>query len=366
MEVPIMSVSKRIPCLLSFLALAAPLAHAQNLELRKAGVETPLHVVPLLAGAEQSLDAAGNVRLRCVDANNDNTCDGLALSGGTAPTMPQFLLTAPTPEGAARPSIAVGQTFYVNWSTANAEVCVANGPVELSGWSGLQTLNGTGNVPAAGLRFTSVPAAGSLPASVGLTCFGAGGRIQRTSLIDVVAGTNPQPANCIRNGGTFLFNPSGWLNSGLTWQQLGGSAQYPPVNVSPRVPLDQKQFISLPFVARQVENMNYFVAPDGALGTGYEGFYLTISECSGDFRSPSSNANVLADEPTLDASCRMFFSGKIEKRIFTTDAVAGQCRVIPGRSYFLNIIQAGGPDSILQGQSLCPSARCSFLSNFRG
>ncbi len=95
-----MSVSKRIPCLLSFLALAAPLAHAQNLELRKAGVETPLHVVPLLAGAEQSLDAAGNVRLRCVDANNDNTCDGLALSGGTAPTMPQFLLTAPTPEGA--------------------------------------------------------------------------------------------------------------------------------------------------------------------------------------------------------------------------------------------------------------------------
>jgi hypothetical protein len=32
----------------------------------------------------------------------------------------------------------------------------------------------------------------------------------------------------------------------------------------------------------------------------------------------------------------------------------------------LNIIQAGGPDSILQGQSLCPSARCSFLSNFRG
>jgi hypothetical protein len=199
-----------------------------------------------------------------------------------------------------------------------------------------------------------------------LTCFGAGGRIQRTSLIDVVAGTNPQPANCIRNGGTFLFNPSGWLNSGLTWQQLGGSAQYPPVNVSPRVPLDQKQFISMPFVARQVENMNYFVAPDGALGTGYEGFYLTISECSGDFRSPSSNANVLADEPTLDASCRMFFSGKIEKRIFTTDAVAGQCRVIPGRSYFLNIIQAGGPDSILQGQSLCPSARCSFLSNFRG
>lgn len=361
-----MSVSKRIPCLLSFLALAAPLAHAQNLELRKAGVETPLHVVPLLAGAEQSLDAAGNVRLRCVDANNDNTCDGLALSGGTAPTMPQFLLTAPTPEGAPRPSIAVGQTFYVNWSTANAEVCVANGPTQLTGWSGLQALNGTGNVPTAGLRFTSLPAAGNLPASIGLTCFGAGGRIQRTSLIDVVASTTPPPTNCARNDGALLINPSGWLNSGLTWLQMGGQAQYPPIDGSRRILLGQKQFISLPFDARSSENLNMLLAPDGQLGDAYDGFYYTISECAGDFRSPSTNPTVLADEPTLGSACRGVVDGKVDRKLFTTEAFATQCRVIPGHSYHFNIIQADGGNSILQGQSLCQSAACSFIISFRG
>lgn len=129
--------------------------------------------------------------------------------------------------------------------------------------------------------------------------------------------------------------------------------------------LGQREFISLPFVARSTEAVSLLVAPDGLLATAYEGFYYTVSECPGDFRAANNSPAVRVDEPTLGSSCRGNYVGKRDQRLYTTDELPGQCRVIPGRRYYLNIIQ-GDPSSILSGESLCPSERCSFIGQFRG
>lgn len=349
----------------SLLAFAFPsLLNAQTLlELRKAGTAQVLHEVQLQSNAQVDLDPTGKLIASCLDANNDSTCDGIATGGGVgaAPTIDSLSVTATIPDGAARPRVEVGQTFYANWATANAEICVASGPTELAGWTGLQALSGTGNAPSGGLRFNVLPPAGSLPANIGLSCYGTGGRAQRSVQVDVV-----QPAGPVGCSVTSPYiAPSGWNNSGLTWQQVGGNASYPPNTSTRTINLQQKGYISLPFIPQAGNSLQVVLAP--AQGTGvhqWEGLFIGISECAADFRFGQSSPP--PSDPTLSSACRRTVqAGEQTVQLFETSGAAnGRCQLTPGRTYYLNMIQVGSEFNIGTGASDCPSQQCAIQLRF--
>lgn len=349
----------------SLLALAFPsILNAQTiLELRKSGSAQVLHEVQLQSNSQVDLDPAGKLIASCLDANNDNTCDGITTGGGVgaAPIINPMTVTASVPEGGTRPRVEVGQTFYVNWATTNAEICVASGPSELSGWVGLQALSGTGNSPSGGLRFNTLPAAASLPANVGLSCYGTGGRAQRSVLMDVVAATGPVGCSV----SSPYIAPTGWNNSGFTWQQVGGNAAYPPNGATRTLNLPAKAYISLPFVPESGHSLQIALAE--AQGTAvhqWEGLYIAIGECAADFRFPQ--ASPPPSDPTLAPACRHTVqAGAQNVQLFeTTGAQNGRCQLTPGRTYYLNIVQVGSEFNLGAGLSDCPSTQCAIQLKF--
>lgn len=350
----------------SLLAFAFPsLLNAQTLlELRKAGTAQVLHEVQLQSNAQVDLDPTGKLIASCLDANNDSTCDGIVTGGGVgaAPTISSLSVTATIPEGATRPRVEVGQTFYANWATANAEICVASGPTELAGWTGLQALSGTGNAPSGGLRFNVLPAAGNLPASIGLSCYGTGGRAQRSVQVDVV-----QPAGPVGCSVTSPYiAPAGWNNSGLTWQQVGGNATYPPNGATRSLALGAKSYISLPFTPQAGAKLEVALAE--AQGTAvhqWEGMFIGISECAADFRFGQSSPP--PSDPTLSSLCRRTVqAGAQNVPLFeTSGAQNGRCQLTAGRTYYLNFIQVGSEFALGAGLSDCPSNQCQIQIKFQ-
>ncbi len=345
----------------SLLAFAFPtLSNAQTLlELRKAGTTQVLHEVQLQSNAQVDLDPSGKLIASCLDTNNDTVCDGISTGFGTAPTITSMSVSVPVPDGGTRPQAEVGQTFYVNWATSNAEICVASGTTELSGWTGLQALSGTGNTPSGGLRFNSLPA--NLPANVGLSCYGTGGRAQRSVLMDVINATGP--VGCPISSP--YIAPSGWNNSGFTWQQVGGNAAYPPNGSTRTINLPAKSYISLPFIPQQGNSLEMVLAEaQGTAVHSWEGLYIAIGECAADFRFPQGSPP--PSDPTLSSACRRTVQANAQTvQLFeTTGAANGRCQLTPGRTYFLNIIQAGSQQGLSQGQSDCPSTQCAIQLRF--
>lgn len=348
----------------SLLAFAFPsVLNAQTLlELRKAGTAQVLHEVQLQSNAQVDLDPTGKLIASCLDANNDSTCDGIATGGGVgaAPTIDSLSVSATVPDGASRPRVEVGQTFYANWSTANAEICVASGPTQLAGWTGLQALSGTGNAPSGGLRFNVLPPEGSLPANIGLSCYGTGGRAQRSLQVDVV-----QPSGPVGCGiSSPYIAPAGWNNSGLTWQQVGGTSAFPPNSSTRNISLGKLSYISLPFTPTAGQNLTgAFTTNQMTPDPSWSGLFIGVSECLADFRfgvqDPPSN------EPTMSRACRRTIQPpEASVPIFKTSGGEGECVLTPGRTYYLNIIQVGSEQGLRLQQSDCTVDACTIQLKF--
>lgn len=347
---------------------------AQRLELRTNAAQIePLQVINLNPALEHRLTPGGDFQLFCTDADAAGVCDGLQAPTNPlpAPVIASFSSSLISTSGEAR-AAEVNQDFNLTWTTQNAEICTPQPPDPvpgLTGWSA-QVLPNVNTASGAVLRFTQLPTPQTV--TLGLRCYGQGGRIDRTQSVDVIAGTTPPPpppSNCARNGAGLLIQPAGWVNSGLRWEDVTGAGGFPPSGNSRAVGLNANAYISLPFQALPGLRLRGIFSPAGYAvnpPVGYEGLYWTISECPADFRSASSDPAVWADEPTLRPQCRGYIAGETDLILATTSVSGPECNIQEGRTYYLNMIQGGSSSAILLQQSTCPGGACGILFSFRG
>lgn len=342
---PIMPRPARLAVALATItALAAiPTTEAQTPSVQIADTQLTL---PLSTTADVILTPSGNFEGRCVLTAGTTRCSGAPPIPPSPDNGPAATLTAPSDATADTP------TPVTNTASNGAEVCVAASMPALVSWTGLVQPNSTTQV--------TFPAEGAY--NLSLRCYNAHGvspSVTRTvSVTDTV--TPPPPPACSGP----LMRPAGWSMSSIGWTQYGGRP-YPPNTSTRLITLDALGYISLPFTPSPGDTLTMQIA--AAAGTNTQSFtalYYTISECQGDFRAPV--ATPPANDPTLANACRRTMTGPEEAALLfrTTGTTPGVCQLTPGKSYYLNIIQAGSSTMILNRQSDCTASQCAWQVRF--
>lgn len=352
---------------LSLFALAAAPAIAQetsSLRLEGAGGQV-LHTVPIQAGPDAILiNPNGAVTVRCVPNSAGNACEGVA-SPRQVPTLTGFGIVTPTVVD-GRPRVEAGQTFYMNWNSTGAQVCLASTAstpaLGLQGWSGLQALQATGNAPAGGLRFDALPSGTDLiAATVSLECFNSDGSVKVDYAVDVVRPAGGSTGCAIASSP--YIQPAGFNRSTQGWSQWGGTSAFPPSYGSTRtISIPAMSYVVLPFNPVAGSSLSISTAAPQALNIPWNGFLVTVSPCQGDFRPPVQNPP--ADDRTLAPGCRKFISGgETTTPIFDTQSPGRGCLLEPGGTYYLNIIQTNY-QGVINRTTSCSSTACGPQYNW--
>ena len=344
---------------------------------------TPNKTVRLQNGGTLSIAVDGNVTAKCLNADADPAnCDDIGTGGGVGtPTVSlaggNFSQTAD-----GNNAYPAGTTFTLTPTVSNAEACIrlleAGTPVNVSGWSP-NTLVAP-PVPAATVGLPTVSANyGFL-----LRCFAAGGATQSQPYRVT---TN---ANTVGGGGADQCNagavtppavpPTGYsLNpSPASFPQMidvfGAPCQDFPITgggvcrmntsratylaVKFTVPTDINAFNGLAKQFTWLENQQDGAADEFKV-------YISISQCPGDFRIPTTVA-APANDPTYSLACRNFTVSPIALTTIPTRGirydlngtpsnVGGnlQCGLTLGNTYYLNFILAHPEGGILPGEHRC-------------
>ena len=117
--------------------------------------------------------------------------------------------------------------------------------------------------------------------------------------------------------------------------------------------VQKNKFIAMKFRApsnsswlNEVARMRFFI------GTAYT--QIAIGQCPGQFGTDTNFP--------VNASCRV--AGKGEDLIWNiTQAVTGNCQLVPGNTYYLNVINASNMSDLTQ--STCSSSSCALVSVIR-
>jgi hypothetical protein len=181
----------------------------------------------------------------------------------------------------------------------------------------------------------------------------------------------PTNDKCARNGSGLQINPVGWVQSGHTWLDIANS-YYLSTGFPKQFALQKQQYISVPVETQSLGRKGVRVVPgnglDPAMGiSSYEGIYVTISECPGDFRAASFDPAILATEPTLSPKCRKTFVGEVSDSLFSASKrnPLNDCIVDKDKTYFLNIIQTDPTVLFSPGDnSNCPNEYCGIRFQF--
>lgn len=349
---------------LSLFALAAAPAVAQetsSLRLEGTGGQV-LHTVPIQAGPDAILiNPNGAVTVRCVPNSAGNACEGVA-SPRQVPTLTGFGIVSPTVVD-GRPRVEAGQTFYMNWNSTGAQVCLASTAstpaLGLQGWSGLQALQATDNAPAGGLRFDALPSGTDLiAATVSLECFNSDGSVKVDYAVDVVRPAGGS-TGCALASSPYI-QPAGFTRSTQGWSQWGGTAAYPPLSGGKReISIPAMSYVVLPFTPTAGASLSISTATNQNLGIPWNGFLVTVSPCQGDFRPPVSQGQTPpVDDPTLAPGCRRLIGGgETTTPLFDTQAPGRGCLLQPGQTYYLNIIQTNF-QGVINRTSQCSANAC--------
>lgn len=121
------------------------------------------------------------------------------------------------------------------------------------------------------------------------------------------------------------------------------------------------QYVSIGFTAPPATKPPYpnplggvFLFTESQVGGGanLNVAYITISQCPGDFRIPTSNASAPVDDPTLANGCRnidfadvslstpSLILRRIDYRTGLATSTSSQCQITPGQTYYFNLILA--------------------------
>lgn len=331
---------------------------------------TPPKTIQLLNGTTVSISTAGNLTAKCV-LNGTNCAD---IGSGTGTNPPTVGLTA---SGFSQPpdgnnKYPANTTFTLTPSVSNAAVCVRElgaGTPGDSLWSGTQT----GSYPASS---HSVPTA-SATYVFQLTCYNSGGSASAQATVSTNAGGGGQGPDC-----TGITPPAGFTQSSAPtqWAQLMGAA-FPVMNPnSATVPhqsglvflgASRGNYTSVQFTtpatapwqhteADPPYNYSNFTWDDSQIvgapanGSLPNGALITISRCPGDFRIdiPAQDRVDSTDWPT----CKSIRNGSgllVIQYNQTGVSNVGECGLAPGKTYYLNYINADPTGGITSGEHTC-------------
>jgi hypothetical protein len=360
-----------VPMLATF--VAAPVG-AQSASIRFTNTDIP--AIPLLDSSSVSIDTAGNLLAQCV--LDGETCQGITTgAGGDAPVV-----TLSRTNGTA--DIVKGASIALSWTVTNsAAVCVTSSTPSVTGWNG-------GTVAAAG-GTASLPLTTEGANALSLKCYNdAGGSELATVAATVVPGDGggglPDAIPlCTVDGiaGNELVQPTGFTGHLITWAGLMFGAEFPDgkSHLSPvgsftlrnilssgtRGPTMNARYITTPFIAGA--NANYNLSWLGAQAITAAGYnppraasqvFVSISPCAGDLRPRVQ----FSPDPLLGI-CRAF-AGSASIKYGTTGA-AGQCPLVEGQTYFINIAMVNPSDGLTLTETSCAPGegnRCE--ANFDG
>lgn len=363
----------RVPLMSALLlALATPVL-AQNAPATesKATVTSPkliLHgastvEIPLESTSSITVSASGDLEAQC----RNNTCPtGEPAVGAVVATL--------TPSAT---QITVGTTLSLEWTSQGADLCRGSGPSSISGWSSQPLLSN-------GSKSLSLPV-GDYTFSI--RCYGVDGSASNsTSLVKVVAGTNPNPdpeppadycaeyyddSTQARSMPTHAsFNAYGLTKVERSWESV--------FEVEPGATQSQKKvlpgnflrpatgrYLAIPFVMgsgsdENLANIGMQWIEGGAYGLNLipqvksGATVFTVSPCPGDFRK----SNNLAADPYERSTCRRTSPSTQGSNfsISSESSRTGSCYAPPGKLMYLNVASYDMSRTALPSQTTCGSA----------
>lgn len=349
---------------------------AQSVTLDFANTNLPL--IKLLDNSTVDIDQNGNLTAECV--LDGTTCEGINTGTGTG-NAPVVSLSRNNGSG----DITAGLPIGLSWSVQNsAEVCLASSSPAVNGWNG--------NVVGAGGGTQSLTLSSAGEYSFGLKCFNDGGSGEAVPAVTatVVAGTGGGetvgiPACTADFAAHPKVQPAGFTGNRVAWSAMffggtfpDGASHLSPVGAftlrslqpSTRGPTMNARYITTSFVAGVSQNYQIsWLGAQSIPAANYsppraaDAVFVSISPCAGDLR-PRVNLN---PPSILESSiCRgMASNGNIK---FGTTGGAGQCPLVAGVEYFINIAMVNTTLEVLSTtQTTCASGegnRCE--ANFDG
>jgi hypothetical protein len=317
-------------------------AFAQSVTLDFTNTDLP--PIKLLDTSTVGIDANGNLTAECV--LDGATCEGISTGSGTAPSV---ALSRNNGSG----DITAGQQIGLTWAVQNApELCQANSSPAVNGWNG-NLVSSTG-----GSQLLTLSTVGAY--TFGIKCYNGGGASEVANVAATVVqgsgGVIPDtiPA-CTEDFASHPnVQPAGFTGSLRTWSQLFFGAEFPEgkSHLSPigsfslaslqpatRGPTMNARYITTPFIPGP--NSNYQISWLGAQAITAANYnppraadlvFVSISPCAGDLRK---RYNTGAPSILESGLCRgMASNGSIK---FGTNGLAGQCPLVAGQTYFINI-----------------------------
>ena len=308
--------------------LSVPVASAQSVVFSGSNnTATGLpYTIPLQVGSQVTVAPNGDVRLNCQLESGTSRCVGFPSGGNSQPgNAPTVSLTS-----SAGASVQVGTAFNINTTLGNnPESCLRSSSPTVAGWDGSV-------IP--GLASGTIALAAAVPHTLSLKCFNDAGSGSGSV---VVTGTGTDgggggvPTACTGAAAP----PAGYTRD--TLQQLANL----PISSQAKA----FKFISSKYLAMAFKGDNQFPNSSGINLAGgtvggatlrYSAFYLSISECQGDFRLPVNAAST--NDPTLTGACRMYVGtpeGTFMQIKFNSGSPSNvQCNLDPTKNYFVNIV----------------------------
>lgn len=358
------------PISLSLLLGMPGLVAAQAVTIEFTNTELP--AIQLENGTTVTINAEGNLEAECVSADGVS-CDGIDI--GSNDPVPAVALNR-TGSGV----VNTGATLALNWTVQHgAAVCLAKSSPTVTGWNN-NLVSATG-----GSANLTMSAPGTF--NLSLQCYNNFGVSNLASLTVVVQGnvdpvTIPACTDEVMTS-TGRVQPAGFTGHLVPWSDLFYGAAFPqgPSHLSPIGSFTLKsqapstrgltmnaRYLTTPFTAGP--NASYQVSWLGAQpiavvnymsGRVAQTAFVSISPCAGDLRGPSPFG-----DPGLKLCRAQLNSGSLK---FGTTGSAGQCPLVAGQKYFLNIafvdtMQAGALSTTTT--TCAPSAGNRCESNFNG
>ncbi len=351
--------SLRITLAAALLAAIAPGVHAQSKSIRFSTDTTPnVLEVDLVDGQPVSIGTTGDIAARCVPNVSGNQCADIPTGGGGTPATAGLVGNIPN----GQIDVAPGSTIQLTPSS-NGAVCLRRStPATVWGPTGSFGNAALGPIDAGDALTVSLTGQNQTYLFE-LQCYGTGGAstIQSWQVRTGEGGT-PPPVNCNQ-----ISPPAGFTRANRTsFTQLVSIPSGNPLNEWPfmgtgewaDVAIGRTEYMTLAMpvpatVPTIIGRFRYnFIAGQTAQSyVNINNVYLTISECPGDFRIPTSTANAPIDDPTFAQGCRSVRNGSAAQNILydvyegaTQVATADRCKLQTGRTYYFNFILDGPGD----------------------
>lgn len=361
-----MNFSRRFIALLALpLGLCGVAIAQQTLTFTNTSGTTGPVTVQLTPSSTVGITANGNMTASCVlPASVTDRCLGMPLGGGGGPGPDSNIVASYSqpPDGANEYPAGTIVTITPSFPGTAAVACVkvlVSGPTD-SGWTGA-TVSPFGGQAATVLTPNATY-------EFKLRCYNDGGGKDSTQTIIVRTQDTPPPpegectpaqqaaADASRPGYVRLNPPSVFPDLRTIFQLACGDFPATGSNVCLML-MPRNHYIALQFTA----TTNLALYPPGRLiqwqsaqqgAPADEGAtYFSLSKCAGDFRIPTS-ATAPPGDPTFSTGCRNQSAPGIRYSI-TGVSNQNECGIIPGGTYYFNMILADPTGGIQPNEFTC-------------